>query len=115
MSTFDADAFKKQLNNYGEPKFPVPDGRRKTILGDLNKLFDGNTGRHAFLKWAFGSASSKKLTDAQWWALRCWLGAMQGSDGNWHIRKECYTEAVAWLYWYQREVAGQLELEGTNQ
>src|SRR5688572_5756211 len=100
-NNFDADAFKRQLNNYGEPKFKIPPGRKGSILGDLDTLFTDSAGRHAFLKWAFGKGSSKNLTETHWWALRCWLGATPDETGKWHIRKECYTEAGGWLYWYQ--------------
>jgi hypothetical protein len=111
---FDAAAFKKWLNEQEAPKYNVSPGRKNTINGDLDTLFTDKQGRHAFLKWAFGTSSSKSLTETQWHALRKWLGAQpDGEGGKWSIRAECYSTAAQWLYWYQKEI-GQMELEGTQ-
>jgi hypothetical protein len=106
----DLEQFKAWLNSQSNTSvFPVSEGRRKSILGDLNVLFDSNSGRHAFLRWAFDKSSSKELTNNQWYALKEWLGAAEVEPGKWAIRPKCYATAAALLFHFQKE-AGQMEL-----
>lgn len=104
--------FKTWLNSGGNPNW-LPErrqGRIKSIAIWLGELFDGDDGRHEFLKWAFGTPSTKDLGDRQLSRLWEWLGVSKDDDsGEWIIRAKCYTTAGIVKRALQIE-AGQEEL-----
>lgn len=103
--------FCEWLNS--QPRGPIVTNKQRASVSIwLNELFDGDEGRHEFLRWAFDVESSKDLIDTQLNALRHWLGVRKDDDtGTWTIRAECYQTAKLWRRTRQI-AAGQLDMFG---
>lgn len=92
--------FRLWLNS-GPVSVPAfPHNRRGPLVKHLNDLFDGDAGRHDFLKWAYEYQSIRGLTDSEKWRLWEWLSPQPVDSGDgadtWTIRKQCYVTAAAW-------------------
>lgn len=96
------------------------------VVSGLNRLCGGDEGRHQFLKYVYGQASSRALTVRQINALYMWLHPRKfdaaefipvdylapearGQNGDWCVRAKCKPVADA-VVAAAREAAGQMEL-----
>jgi len=98
-----------------EVKGTATDTDRNMVAANLNMCFAGQKKadeiRHGVLKWLFGVASVKQMTDGQIIATKKWLNATQDSGGEWQPDKEAIKEAKAVWYALLKE-QGQMELVG---
>lgn len=87
------------------PKIPaINPGWIGLLRGKLNDVLPDNVDRYYVLGWIFSRwgeetkpMSSKDLTDAQWFALRRWMGSSDTS-GHWSIR-ETWAQEALWVAW----------------
>jgi hypothetical protein len=69
---------------YEGPACPtLTQGQRGAFIGALNRELGGDMNRKQFLKALTGYASSKDLTDTEWYALGKLLDF--GADGKWGL------------------------------
>lgn len=92
------------------PIHPLSPGERGALIGALNRELGGDGNRKQFLKALTGFASSKDLTDAEWWALKHVL-EYENVGGAWAISTEA-AQAARQVIAEAMQSPGQMELFG---
>lgn len=60
-----------------EPYLELSKGAKGALVGHLNKVCGSDAARHKVLMYLFEKSSTKILSEQEWWALNCWVGAEQ--------------------------------------
>ncbi len=73
----------------------LSEGWQATITGLLQKLCQGENGRHSVLMYLTGKTTSKALGNGEWWALYAWLAPHHLGDD---CGAYCNQSADVWHY-----------------